>query len=723
MDTRRFTRGLLKFLVPVGLTVLVSLSASGQTTANCDPSATVPTQVASTGLAEAVGDIVLTCTGGSSGSTLLGSLYITLNTNVTNSLDKSGNPLGITFTGTGGAVATANAAIQVAANTLLVGGINYVVPFPNTFPVVITISGVRAAAASLQNGQATQVTASFTGAGISIPSNPITLAVATPWATSSSLNNGISCAGAPLPATLDFPGFLAVGGASSAVRVTESIPGGFAPKAASATNGTRIVVNLSGYGTGVRLFAPDALVGNSGVQATSGGEFGTGIASGAYIPGSGQLLLSRVAGAKADGSGGTLVTAIPAAATTFTAISEITVTNGSAFAVYEVLDANPSVSESFQAPVFIVTPPNNCANSIQTSLAAVLAPISTVSIATATDPVPRFIPVPLASDCQLIGDCNGNYFPILTVNTAPINLTGASQGLVQRSLLAVSNSGGTQLSLSVSITYQSVAGWLTVTPQSNNGQLALVVAADPSLLQAGIFNATVTLNAGVGGSATIPVTFTVGTSGPAIQAIVSSATFQSGKAAPGSYVSIYGGTLAGAKVTVTFNGLNATVIPVPTPYNATQINTIVPASLSGQNSATVVATIDGRQTNSVTLGLTPNVPAVFTPGILNSDSTVNSAANPAARGSFVQIYLTGLSNPLSGPATVTMGTQQGIIPIYAGAPYTGGGFPATLAGLDQVNVTIPQTLSFTGNSTPTSVCVLQVLPPALCSNTVTIYVK
>ena len=216
------------------------------------------------------------------------------------------------------------------------------------------------------------------------------------------------------------------------------------------------------------------------------------------------------------------------------------------------------------------------------------------------------------------------------------------------------------------------------------------------------------------------MTFAVGQVGVTIQAIVSSATFQGGKVAPGSYLSLFGADLAGTNVGVTFNGLAGTVIPIPAPYNATQINVIAPPSLSGQNSANVVATVDGKVSNTVNVGLTPNVPGIFTPGILNSDSTINSASNPAARGTFVQIYMTGLANPPTGPIVVTMGSQQNIVPTYAGAPYAAG---SSLAGLDQVNVTVPAGLTLTGNSTQAAVCIQQILTAALCSNSVTLYLK
>ena len=52
----------------------------------------------------------------------------------------------------------------------------------------------------------------------------------------------------------------------------------FAPVSGNATNGTRILVQLSGYPAGTQLWVPNALVGNSGSVPTSAGEFASSIA-------------------------------------------------------------------------------------------------------------------------------------------------------------------------------------------------------------------------------------------------------------------------------------------------------------------------------------------------------------------------------------------------------------------------------------------------------------
>jgi uncharacterized protein (TIGR03437 family) len=89
--------------------------------------------------------------------------------------------------------------------------------------------------------------------------------------------------------------------------------------------------------------------------------------------------------------------------------------------------------------------------------------------------------------------------------------------------------------------------------------------------------------------------------------------------------------------------------------------------------------------------------------ILNQDGTVNSASNPAPRGSIVSFYGTGLgpmmpqlidgylaiSTPYSTPVnapSVSIGGQLATI-LYAGDA------PTLPTGVFQINATIPQTVS------------------------------
>jgi uncharacterized protein (TIGR03437 family) len=666
------------------------------------------TTVHQEGLTERVGDIVTNCTGGTVGSTVLLNMFVTLNTNITNRPDANGVPIGITFTG-----ASVSSIVQTSATTINLSSINFTV---TGAPVTMTISGIRAAVALLSSTNSQSiVTASVIGLGANFPAPaPAPVAISQPTLLASVLNNGVPCIGSPLPTTLDFPTF-ATTSESSAVRITEANPNSFTLKQAGAdvNTGMRILLKVAGYGAGARVFVPDAIVGSDGSQPTAAGEFATSVFAGTYTPGANQFLLIRVNGADSNGAGGTLAFAQPTVATTFGTVTELTVTNGSASVAYEVVDANPVVQESAQMPVFVVVPQTTCPTTLTPTLSVEMGPVSTVSTATLTDPIPRYVATNPALDCTVKGDCGAFYFPQFTVNTAPINLTGSSLGGVQSANVVTGNAGAGLLNFTTSIAYQSGSGWLSVSPSSGANNVTLQVIANPVNLTPGTYTATLTVSAGAYGSGTIPVTFVVGPVGVTVQNVGNAASFTYGTVAPGSYAVLYGLNLLNA--TVTFNSIPATIV-----YNsATQLNLIVPAALGTQQNAAVVATVNGNVSNSFKVALALNAPGVFNPGVVNSDGSVNSATHPATRGDYVSIYLTGFSiigGMTTGTVTANFGTLTNQPTLFAGAQ-------PTLPALDQVNVTVPSSLPASPNPLQVQVCIPGSTGQQVCSNQVPLYIK
>lgn len=135
----------------------------------------------------------------------------------------------------------------------------------------------------------------------------------------------------------------------------------------------------------------------------------------------------------------------------------------------------------------------------------------------------------------------------------------------------------------------------------------------------------------------------------------------------------------GDKVELQVSGIQARIFFA----NDTQINFEVPAGLPTSGSVNAFATVDTRNSPARSLTLAPASPGIFPNAILNQDSSVNAAGNPAAAGSVVQVFLTGL--PSSGaPVTVKIHDYT-VTPNFAS---TAPGF----IGLQQVNVEIPATL-------------------------------
>jgi uncharacterized protein (TIGR03437 family) len=717
--TQKMT-GVSRFLLLAAAMALGAVGAYGQPGAPSCTTSAINALVHPEGLAEKVGDVTLTCSGGS-GAVVTPTLYVGLqNANITNIFDSTGG-VGITVSLN---TIPISATVTVNGQTIVVSGLSFSVPSGGQAQV--TVSGIRASVASVPG--LAPVTANVGATGLNVSSSLLTVATPSPTASiySSFLSSPVPCNGSPLPpvATPSLTDF--VNGTSfSTLRVSEGWQDAFTKRDTSLPNGTRVIVSLSGYPAGARIFVPDVVVGNTGSVQTSAGAFGVYAGSGYYAPFSNQLLLSRVAQADATGTGGNPILATaPASLTPFGNMSEIALSGGAALLVYEVIDSSALVRENFQLPVFVVAPAATSCTVSQPSAIIKLGPISTDANDDQDAPVPRYISAVASSDCSLQGDCNAGYFPTLSVDTTPIVLTGIAYGPVQNRSLTVFNNGQGTLTFTVGIAYSGTGAgsWLKVTPAFGTNTTGLNIVADPSSLVPGAYSATITINAGQYGSQSIPVTFTVGAPGPTIQSVVSAATFlQGGPLTAGSIASLYGINLNGKNVTITFDGLPATVFGVytlagtGTALQQQQINILVPAGLSGKTTSQVVGTIDGVPTNSFTVTLVQNSPGVFNPGILNQNFSVNSASSPAKTGTIVAAYMTGLTVPLTGQVTVKIGATDFLIPQYAGAA-------PTLSGVQQINVLIPTSLTFTGNSSPFQVCIPALDPTQrVCSPAVTLY--
>jgi uncharacterized protein (TIGR03437 family) len=140
---------------------------------------------------------------------------------------------------------------------------------------------------------------------------------------------------------------------------------------------------------------------------------------------------------------------------------------------------------------------------------------------------------------------------------------------------------------------------------------------------------------------------------------------------------------------------------------AGQTSVIVPYSVQRGGTTQMVVEYQGRRSDPVTLSVSDAAPALFSanssgsgPGaILNADFSLNTAANPARKGSFIVLFGTGEgSTTPSGddgsvaatifpapllPVRVTIGGVEAQV-LYAGAA------PGLVAGVLQVNVVIPE---------------------------------
>jgi uncharacterized protein (TIGR03437 family) len=274
----------------------------------------------------------------------------------------------------------------------------------------------------------------------------------------------------------------------------------------------------------------------------------------------------------------------------------------------------------------------------------------------------------------------------------------------------------------------SNAKWLSVTPAAGTTPASLSISVNPTGLLAGTYLAgiTVTPISGSGTPVTVMVTFKVGsgtgTGTPTISSVQNAASGVAGTVSPGLWVSIFGNSLGpvtgvsfvtpptGETVATTLANtqvlFDGTAVPLLYVSDA-QVNALVPFELVGKTSTVMQVVSNDQVSASVTLPVVAAQPGLFTSNgsgkgegaILNQDSSVNSASNPAAQGSIIVLYGTGGGqtnpasidggfNPLNAegilllPVTVTIGGQP------AQVEYSGPA-PGLVDGVMQINATLP----------------------------------
>ncbi len=691
----------MKYLIPTGKRAIfhvlllqfclgVTFAQQPSSTARCQVS-TSPVPVRAEGLTERLGDIILQCSGSNPGTVFSGNLTLFLPVSVTNRVDTNNQTRDamVSVDLGGGFVPTAIAG-QVSANSISFNGISY--PAPANGNVNLKISNVRAAMNQL--GYTSTVPAAITASlstNLLVDQSQLVLAYSQAGMLSSQSDSQISCYGSPMPDTVDLPNLFAAGTAFSSTRVTEGFASAFETKAAGGDTGTRFLVKFSGFPTTTRLFIPDAVAGSDATQPTSGGDLNLPQAVGQYTPGSGTLVLVRVQNADATGAGGLMVTAPQGSGpVTLSSVSEVFLTGGAGYAVYEVADTNPSVQETAQFPTFIalprLTPPAVAQETIN------LAPVSNVATASTTAPVPRFSSVAVQSDCKLFGDCVVPFVapPKLSLEATPIKLTAVAGGAMTGAggSIRVHNTGSGSMAWTTSVIYSQGSGWVVLDTPSGTNEGTVNVTAQAKSLAAGTYQATVIVNGATAGSQSVAVSLTV-TAAPAppappppatpsvtVSQVLSAATLQVAPLVPGSLATLMGSHLSGKSVAVTFDGTAATLL-----YSGdTQINLLVPASLGSKSSASLVVTVDSVSSTPLTVPLAVAWPAVFAHGVLNQDNLENTTSTAAKSGDILQIYATGI--PKLATVSVQIGDQKDLVPVYAGdAP--------TVPGVQQVNVAVP----------------------------------
>lgn len=324
--------------------------------------------------------------------------------------------------------------------------------------------------------------------------------------------------------------------------------------------------------------------------------------------------------------------------------------------------------------------------------------------------------------------------PTLSLSSNTLNFSAQLGTTISGSQTVQVTSTGGNVPFTAAFAPNTGGAFVTVTPASGNTPGTLTIALNPAVigtLAAGSYKGTVNVSspniAGASQSITVNLALAAGTT-PVINALTSAASLQpTNSVAPGEIITIFGtnlGPVTPANLTLTSNGTVSTnlggvtvlfnSVAAPLTYvSATQINAIVPYEMGSVTTATVAVQFGGATSANFQVQIVPTAPAIFSlsqggsgqGAILNEDGKVNGTANPAAKGSIIQIYGTGegalvpagttgcvtpgtppFAKPLAQPITVTIGGQPASIS-YAGEA------PTLVCGAIQINASVPNSIS------------------------------
>ncbi len=238
---------------------------------------------------------------------------------------------------------------------------------------------------------------------------------------------------------------------------------------------------------------------------------------------------------------------------------------------------------------------------------------------------------------------------------------------------------------------------------------------------------TVYFTAGVPNGSSVPRGIFGSIAPPAaITSLVSAASLVSGTVAPGEIVLITGQTVGPSPsvtstipakgslptvanptvavntTSVTFNGTAAPIVYAGSAATAVQ----VPYEIAGATSANVVLTVGTQVAPAWTVPVAPTAPGLFTINFtgtgqvvaLNADGTINSQANPAARGSAIMLFATGegVTTPADTDGIVEADNSRvptaTVAVTFNGISATVGSdtsFPKDVSGVLDLTVTVP----------------------------------
>lgn len=176
--------------------------------------------------------------------------------------------------------------------------------------------------------------------------------------------------------------------------------------------------------------------------------------------------------------------------------------------------------------------------------------------------------------------------------------------------------------------------------------------------------------------------------------------------APGEIIQITGTNLATDGTTVFIGGYTAQLVTLEAEVPTNGVEAIVPWEVREFRDVPLEVVRYGLRSNTLPVTIVPTVPGIFTrdgsghgeAAAVNQDGTLNSAANPAGRGTMVSLFATGggrtdppqsdnVNSPEAAPVVATP-VSAAVGGVNATVQYAGAA-PGEISGKLQVNVVIP----------------------------------
>ena len=278
------------------------------------------------------------------------------------------------------------------------------------------------------------------------------------------------------------------------------------------------------------------------------------------------------------------------------------------------------------------------------------------------------------------------------------------------------------LDFSIAVSTASGGDWLSVDPSASGTPRFVTVTASAAGLAPGIYEGALSVTAANASNSPqiVPVRMTIVQRTPffTAESITNAASFQSGGISPGEMVTFFGTRigpqppaglqLVGGRVAtrvadtrILFDGDPGPIIAV----SSTQSTCIVPYSVLGKTTVSVVIEFQGARSLAVSVPVMSVWPGIFTASatgagqgaILNQNGTVNSATNRADRGSVISLYITGVGQTLPAGDAGAVNAPPLPLPLLPVAVRIGGvdavvefagGAPSIVAGVIQVNARV-----------------------------------